>query len=237
MSLTVLLVNCHDVTGWIFDRWISLQTGMKSPLKWHNQPEKKNKELLESLEQCVHFHEGNGCFPRHNYNSKTWGNAAPILSSYEQLLIPHMQQCFRLLRATRAARYPNLCLQVAVTNVQGIYLSSIILAFAKNYARLELRSLFHSLFATLRLRGRLARDGFSSALWHCFGGRIFNMAANLSPKTVPQCTFTTISTRSLAQPQRGESDRAHFELLLHETLAKLNVGAIAFESTSLLAFV
>ena len=109
--------------------------------------------------------------------------------------------------------------------------------FTKNGARLELRSLFHSLFATLRLRGRLARDGFSSALWHCFGGRIFNVAANLSPKTVPQCTFTTISTRSLAQPQRGESDRAHFELLLHETLAKLNVGAIAFESISLLAFV
>ena len=105
--------------------------------------------------------------------------------------------------------------------------------FAKNYARLELRSLFHSLFATLRLRGRLARDGFSSALWDCFGGLIFNMA-NLSPKTVPQCTFTTISTRSPAQPQSGESDRAHFELLSHETLAKLNVGAMAFESISLL---
>ena len=24
---------------------------MKSPLKWHNQPEKNNKELLESLQQ------------------------------------------------------------------------------------------------------------------------------------------------------------------------------------------
>ena len=45
---------------------------------------------------------------------------------------------------------------------------------------------------------------FQSALWDCFGGRIFNMAANLSPKTVPQCTLTTNSTRSPAQPQSGE---------------------------------
>ena len=28
-TLTVLLVNCHDVTGGIFDRWISRQPGMK----------------------------------------------------------------------------------------------------------------------------------------------------------------------------------------------------------------
>ena len=33
ISLTVLLVNCHDLTGWIFDRWISRQTGTKSPFK------------------------------------------------------------------------------------------------------------------------------------------------------------------------------------------------------------
>ena len=41
ISLTVLLVNCHDVTGRIFDRSISRRTGMKSPLKWHNQPGRK----------------------------------------------------------------------------------------------------------------------------------------------------------------------------------------------------
>ena len=41
ISLTVLLVNCHDVTGRIFDRWISRQTGMKSSLKLHNQLGKK----------------------------------------------------------------------------------------------------------------------------------------------------------------------------------------------------
>ena len=29
ISLTVLLVNCHDVTRGIFDQWISRQTGMK----------------------------------------------------------------------------------------------------------------------------------------------------------------------------------------------------------------
>ena len=44
----------------------------------------------------------------------------------------------------------------------------------------------------------------SSALWDCFGGRTFNMAANLCPKTVPQCTLTTISTQSSAQSQSGE---------------------------------
>ena len=57
------------------------------------------------------------------------------------------------------------------------------------------------LFANLRLRGRPGRDGCQSALWDCFGGRIFNMAANSSPKTVPQCT---ISIRSPAHPQSGE---------------------------------
>ena len=59
-------------------------------------------------------------------------------------------------------------------------------------------------FATLRLRGRPSRDGCQSALWDCFGGRSFNMAANLSPKTVPQCTLTTISTRSPMEPHSGE---------------------------------
>ena len=44
----------------------------------------------------------------------------------------------------------------------------------------------------------------SSALWDSFGGRIFNIATNLFPKTVPQCTLTTISTRSPAQLQSGE---------------------------------
>ena len=41
ISFTVLLVNYHDVTGRIFDPGISRQTGMKSPLKWHNQPGRK----------------------------------------------------------------------------------------------------------------------------------------------------------------------------------------------------
>ena len=57
------------------------------------------------------------------------------------------------------------------------------------------------LFATLRLRGRPGRDGWQSVLWDCFGRRIFNMAANSFPKTVPQCT---ISIRSPAQSQSGE---------------------------------
>ena len=41
ISFTVLLVNYHDVTSRIFQQEILRQTGMKSPLKWHNQPGKK----------------------------------------------------------------------------------------------------------------------------------------------------------------------------------------------------
>ena len=59
-------------------------------------------------------------------------------------------------------------------------------------------------FATLRLHGRPGHDSCQSALWDCFGGHIFNMVANLSPKIVPQCTLTTILTRSPTQPQSGE---------------------------------
>ena len=51
ISLTgpVLLVNCHDVTGRIFDQWISRQTVMKSPLKWHNQPGEKKRTFRKSI--------------------------------------------------------------------------------------------------------------------------------------------------------------------------------------------
>lgn len=46
ISLTVLLVNWHEIPP------IEFWTGeLKSPLKWHNQPEKNNKKLLESLQQ------------------------------------------------------------------------------------------------------------------------------------------------------------------------------------------
>ena len=46
ISLTVLLVSCHDFSRRIFDRWISPQTGMKRPLKWHNQPGKDKQSTL-----------------------------------------------------------------------------------------------------------------------------------------------------------------------------------------------
>ena len=46
ISLTVLLVNqCHDVTGRSFDRWISRQTGVKSPFNGITNQEAKNKGL------------------------------------------------------------------------------------------------------------------------------------------------------------------------------------------------
>ena len=54
------------------------------------------------------------------------------------------------------------------------------------------------------LSRRAGRDGCQSALWDCFRRRIFNMAANSIPKTVPQCTLTAISTWFPTQPQRGE---------------------------------
>ena len=41
ISLTVLLANYHDVINRIFQQKILCLTGMKSPLKWHNQPGKE----------------------------------------------------------------------------------------------------------------------------------------------------------------------------------------------------
>ena len=60
------------------------------------------------------------------------------------------------------------------------------------------------LFATLRLRGRLGRDGCQSALWDCFGGQIWHHDENASPQNCPTMHLTTILTRSPAQPQSGE---------------------------------
>ena len=45
-TLSLLLVNCHDVTAAIFDRG-------KSPLKWHNQPGQKLKDLRKSKVQTT----------------------------------------------------------------------------------------------------------------------------------------------------------------------------------------
>ena len=61
ISITLLLVNCHDVTGGIFEWWILRKTGMKSPLKWHNQPG-KNRVMFRcyyqrsQLKLCFQFH-------------------------------------------------------------------------------------------------------------------------------------------------------------------------------------
>ena len=113
----------------------------------------------------------------------------------------------------------------------GIYLSNIILAFAKNYACLQLLALFTSYSPLLGCAGDWVKM-VVKCIVGLFWGTHFCIAANLSPKTVPQCTFTTISTRSPSQPQSVESDRAHFELSSHETFARLSVGAIAFETIS-----
>ena len=161
------------------------------------------------------------------------------------------------MRATRGARNPNL--QVAVTYVRNILIQPIILDFYS-----ELRAFAAPFTLSLVIRHfEVARENssrwFSSALWDCFGGRIFNMAA-IVPKNNPTMHFHKHLDRSpafstwrqispqkqshnaLSQPSRPFSratskwrtDRAHFQLLSHETFAKLNVGAIAFESISLL---
>ena len=44
-SITLLLVNCHDVTGRIFEQWILCKTGMKSPLKWHSYNQRSQLKL------------------------------------------------------------------------------------------------------------------------------------------------------------------------------------------------
>ena len=49
ITLSVLLVNCHDVSSRIFHWWILRQTVMKSPLEQHKTTRKKNKGRLESL--------------------------------------------------------------------------------------------------------------------------------------------------------------------------------------------
>ena len=54
ISLTVLLVNYHDVTSRIFQQRILHQTDMKSPLKWHNQQGKKLRSFKKSKEGCGH---------------------------------------------------------------------------------------------------------------------------------------------------------------------------------------
>ena len=52
ISLTVILVNYHDVTSRIFPQRILRQRGMKSPLKWHNQPGKEQTSFKKSREGC-----------------------------------------------------------------------------------------------------------------------------------------------------------------------------------------
>ena len=63
---------------------------------------------------------------------------------------------------------------------------------------------FQEAISHLRLRGGSGRGGCQSALWDCFSGRISRHVENASPKKVPQCTSTTIWTRSPAQTRSGE---------------------------------
>ena len=163
-------------------------------------------------------------FVRHKEGPRPLG---PAINSFWYLI------CNNILGYCERPEELEILISGLLLRMCGIYLSSIILAFAKNGARLELRSLFHSLFATLRFTGDRLKMVFKSIVG-LFWGTHFQHVGKFVPKTVPQCTFTTISTRSPAQPQIVESGRAHFELLSHETFAKLNVGAIAFESISLL---
>ena len=76
----------------------------------------------------------------------------------------------------------------------------------------------------------VARETGSRRLSKCivglFWARIFNVGANSSAKTVPQCTLTTSSTWSTAQPQNGE-------YMVLDTAGKSDVPMI---SVNLLSF-
>ena len=56
----------------------------------------------------------------------------------------------------------------------------------------------------------------------------------MSPKTIPQCTFTNISTGLPRNLKVANLIARILNFPTHETFAKLNVRAIAFESISLL---
>ena len=64
-----------------------------------------------------------------------------------------------------------------------------------------------SILATMRLQGRPGWEGCHRALWDCFGGRILPPCWQCVPKTFPQRTLRTISTRSPAQPKSDEYAR------------------------------
>ena len=61
----------------------------------------------------------------------------------------------------------------------------------------------------------VARETGSRWLSKCivglFWGTHFQHGSNFAPKTVPQCTLTTISTQSPAQPQSGEYMRKNVD--------------------------
>jgi len=73
------------------------------------------------------------------------------------------------------------------------------------------------LLATLRLHGWPGRDGFQVHCGTALGGRIFNMAANLFPKPVPQCTWKPSGP---GQPRNLKVANSYFVFFL-ESLAKV----------------
>ena len=84
--------------------------------------------------------------------------------------------------------------------------------------------MFVELSTTLREIENPGRDRCQSALWDCFGGWICRHIENASPKTVPQCTLTTISTRSPAQLQGGEFANKLQKILVNDKITALSVN-------------
>ena len=74
------------------------------------------------------------------------------------------------------------------------------------------------------MRGKSGRDGSQSALWDCFERRICRHVQNVSPKTVPQCTLTTILTRSPAQPQSGDYSHSPCSAIDRHVTAKCGLS-------------
>ena len=81
--LTVLLVNCHVVSGKILDFRISRQTGLKSPFKWHKQ---SGKTKWRTFQQVLRYVTPSS-IPPANIQS-TWAKSNIVRKSFQGDVLP-----------------------------------------------------------------------------------------------------------------------------------------------------
>ena len=81
--LTVLLVNCHVVSGKILDFRISRQTGLKSPFKWHKQ---SGQTKWRTFQQVLRYVTPSS-IPPANIQS-TWAKSNIVRKSFQGDVLP-----------------------------------------------------------------------------------------------------------------------------------------------------